>query len=271
MCCSIARREWPSPPRRVSALPGGSRVCRCRPAKPRARMMSLTRSGSADRRAHAGAGRWTRTRIAWSSRAGWRIAFLTRAGVGCCSACGAGLRPTATRRSRLPAGSVIRPKAASARGIPQRGTVGVHRSCSSAHQCLKEGRLTRGAYCDRDGLRDRPRGRSRSRRSNSQTMERQRDTLCGQRGWRPDHGDARPDGRCRAEPRDRGDHEALRRAAAAGGSRRTRRVLDAYRVQRHDVEDAMNQMLGRDRTASPASAELGPSDRASRRARQGRV
>jgi len=24
------------------------------------------------------------------------------------------------------------------------------------------------------------------------------------------------------------------------------RVLDAYRVQRHDVEDAMNQMLGRD-------------------------
>ena len=25
-----------------------------------------------------------------------------------------------------------------------------------------------------------------------------------------------------------------------------RRVLDAYRVQRHDVEDAMNQMLGRD-------------------------
>ena len=25
-----------------------------------------------------------------------------------------------------------------------------------------------------------------------------------------------------------------------------RRVLDAYRVQRHDVEDAMNQLLGRD-------------------------
>lgn len=25
-----------------------------------------------------------------------------------------------------------------------------------------------------------------------------------------------------------------------------RRVLDAYRVQRHDVEDAINQLLGRD-------------------------
>jgi hypothetical protein len=47
-------------------------------------------------------------------------------------------------------------------------------------------------------------------------MERRSNTLCCQRGWQPDHGDAR------------------------------RRVLDAYRVQRHDVEHAMNHQLGRD-------------------------
>ena len=106
--------------------------------------------------------------------------------------------------------------------------------------------MTRGAYCDRDGLRDRPRGRSRSRRSNSQTMERQRDTLCGQRGWRPDHGDARPDGRCGPS---RGIGAITKRYAGPPlpeDPDARRRVLDAYRVQRHDVEDAMNQMLGRD-------------------------
>jgi hypothetical protein len=102
------------------------------------------------------------------------------------------------------------------------------------------------AILDRDGLRDRPRGRSRSRRNHNQTMERRRNTLCGQRGWQPDP--ATP-ARMGAAGPSRGIAAITKRYAGPPlpeDPDARRRVLDAYRAQRHDVEDAMNQLLGRD-------------------------